>query len=295
MSPSNIINRQQPWVPRYALEELGGDLLGLNCECFGFVQRLRDLAWANFGLPTSEEKLMEIGLSFRFSRYKFKKYWNDLKNFFTEKDGRLYFTRDLEHREAALEKSSKLQESGKLGAEIRKQRNGYHRPSVPKVGHGQAILFDGNQQPHPDPDFYNPIEEVTSTATTTEYPQTPMAAEAEVSPPVLVNNGNGNAVTRSLSDEDYQIFIRHCETTQLQIPSRTLCQRIRDKFPDLECFEIMAFLPRLSNQQSPALWAALTAEQLMLESQRSSPGGRKPTAREIQTQEGLAWLEARTK
>jgi hypothetical protein len=271
MSPSNIINRQQPWVPRYALEELGGDLLGLNCECFGFVQRLRDLAWANFGLPMSEEKLMEIGLSFRFSRYKFRKYWSELKNFFTEKDGRLYFTRDLEHSEAAIEKSAKLQESGKLGAEIRKQRNGYQRASVPKVGHGQAILFDGNQDPDPDIEEHLPPPPTETRPVVDDRATAGGGGEVEK----IIQTGNGMGTPEA----DHRAILEHCHRLGIPAPSRTLSIELRAKFPGWPIAQVLQNLPRFENQTSPGLWRGMGPESLRAEAERQKNPTPKPVAK----------------
>jgi len=116
-------NRDQPWCPRYASEEISG-LCELTCEQFGLVQRFRDLAWGNLGLPTEDARLEQIAInSCGLSRYKFRKYWPLLKKFFIEVDGALVFERDEEHRATAREKIDKSRESGKLGAELKKVRS----------------------------------------------------------------------------------------------------------------------------------------------------------------------------
>jgi hypothetical protein len=260
MTQSMVINRIQPWVPRYALEELGGDLQSLNCECFGFIQRLRDHAWANFGIPANEEKVMELGLAFRFSRYKFRKYWNELKKFFTEIDGRLFFTRDLEHRDAAVEKSSKLQESGRLGAEIRKNRNGYSRSSVPKMGHGQAILFDGNL--HPDPDIQTPIPPPAEECRPVVEAREAAGGGGEVEK--IIANGNG---MKNLEAE-HRAISEHCHRIGIPAPSPVLSSQLRAKFPGIPISEVLQNLPRFDGQTSPGLWRDLGPESLKAEAQR---------------------------
>lgn len=116
-------NRDQPWCPRYAAEEISG-LCELTCEQFGLVQRFRDLAWGNLGLPLEETRLEQIAVnSCGLSRYKFRKFWPLLKKFFIEVDGALMFERDEEHRIAAREKIDKARESGRLGSDIKKVRS----------------------------------------------------------------------------------------------------------------------------------------------------------------------------
>lgn len=123
MTPSMVINRDQPWCPRYAMEEMSGPLKQLTCEQRGIIQDFRDYAWVNFGLPVDERALEQLAIRFGLSRYKFRKHWTMLKKFFTCSVDKLVYQQDEEHREAAREKLDKARESGKLGADIKKLRS----------------------------------------------------------------------------------------------------------------------------------------------------------------------------
>ena len=122
MTPSLTMNWEQPWRPHFAVYELAGRLRELPCDLRGLIHDFRDYAWVHFGLPSEQEELESIAMSFRFSRYKFRKYWSTLRKFFTESDGRLFYPDDEHHRSETRQKYDKAREYGRIGAEIKRQR-----------------------------------------------------------------------------------------------------------------------------------------------------------------------------
>ena len=123
MTPSLTMNWEQPWRPHFAVYELAGQLRELPCDLRGLIRDFRDYAWVHFGLPTAMEELEGIALSFRFSRYKFRKYWGSvMKKFFIESDSRLYFADDEHHRSQARENLDKAREYGRLGVVAKRNK-----------------------------------------------------------------------------------------------------------------------------------------------------------------------------
>ena len=137
MTPSLTMNWEQPWRPHFAVYELAGQLRELPCDLRGLVRDFRDYAWVHFGLPATMEALEGIALSFRFSRYKFRKYWETtLKKFFTESDGKLYYADDEHHRTVARENHDKAREYGRLGVLAKRNKQAglqFSGPGIPQA------------------------------------------------------------------------------------------------------------------------------------------------------------------
>lgn len=108
------------------------DMMAELRECrpeeVGLLMQLRAHAWYHGGVENSEQTLLRLFKSFQVSAQKFRKLWPFLSTFFTEIDGFLFYTSDEERRIEAEERTSKLQESGRKGAETRWNRS--TKPSV---------------------------------------------------------------------------------------------------------------------------------------------------------------------
>lgn len=83
-----------PRNTRYPTLELASSLRALPCEHRGLIQDLRDYSLCNGGIPDDPDFLIDLAASFRFSRYKFRKYWATLRKFFIEIDGFLFYEGD---------------------------------------------------------------------------------------------------------------------------------------------------------------------------------------------------------
>lgn len=113
------------WTRRYPLHELAGELRALKPEVRCMVNDFRDYAFQNNGLPVEETELKDIAETFRFTKYRFLRFWNGdeakgikgAKNFFTQIEGRLYYAWDLQQTTNVIDISQKQRENGRKGAE----------------------------------------------------------------------------------------------------------------------------------------------------------------------------------
>lgn len=218
MTPSLTMNWEQPWRPHFAVYELAGQLRELPCDLRGLVRDFRDYAWVHFGLPAAMQDLEAIAQSFRFSRYKFRKYWETtLKKFFTESDGRLYYADDEHHRQAARETLDKAREFGKLG--VVAKRNKQSGLNFQGVGISTAPLKAPLNHTETETDRYsntatadNTMTDVAAADCEPAYPTTYKLIRsifADVTPAFVARLlSEAQKVLPSASDDDIALAIR---------------------------------------------------------------------------------------
>jgi len=241
------INREQPWRPRYALEEMGGWLRSLTCEQRGLVNDFRDYAWCNFGLPNDDHELERLAQTFGLSRYKFRKFWPELKKFFIKVADRLVFESDEEQRAAAQEKLDKAREFGKLGQEVRKQKTLSFAEFPKKISTRppEATLE------HIHPESEREVETAASEKTTGIVALSTAVADADKRKPPQSEPIPGFDEARKLiltckrfSDVTPQFFRNLIEVSREADPSltdETLCRALRATYKG-------------DRQESPGLW-----------------------------------------
>jgi hypothetical protein len=123
------------WIKRFPLKEMGGELRTLKPEARCLVNDFRDFAFENNGLPVAELELIAIAETFRFTKYRFKRFWNGdeergikgAKNFFTQIGDRLHYGKDGQQSSTLVEISSKQSTNGKRGADVRWSDRGEQR------------------------------------------------------------------------------------------------------------------------------------------------------------------------
>lgn len=101
-------------------------------------------------LPADLESLRSV---VKWNEATFQRYWPVVASKFEMRDGRLVNMRLEEHRESSVERTHKLSESGRRGAEARWHRNGQKDgPAKKKDGHpnGRATKKDGKANGHPN-------------------------------------------------------------------------------------------------------------------------------------------------
>lgn len=255
------MRRPQPYIQRYPDRELM-DTCELNCEEYGFLQRLRDFSMARGGIPDSEDTFKRLAKTFHISAYKLKKLWPVLENFFERREGFLVFPPDEEKRLQVIDGSHKRRVAGRLGASVRWSRNVAEFPKQDTDAPSNAISADGevpmanNGIPEPPPDSRT-IENIR------EPPPPP-------TPSIEPGGGGGVPLVSQLTEAEYSAVCQRAAAQGLQAPSRTLANRIRVRFAPLDFENFLRVLVRVPNQNSPGLWESINQENLIAEAQRQA-------------------------
>lgn len=85
-------------LPWFAKDELASPLRSYRPEFRCLVHDLRMWSWYHRGISTGD--LVRLSLSFGFTKNQIGKYMLDLKHFFKEREGRVYYEPDEFYREA---------------------------------------------------------------------------------------------------------------------------------------------------------------------------------------------------
>ena len=118
------------YIKRFPSKELAGELRALKPEARDLVNCFRDWGFENNGLPTEEADLIAIAETFRFTKYRFRKYWQEVEKFFIRSQGRLYYERDIQQVSKLVEISEQQRENGRAGAAVRWNREVMATPCV---------------------------------------------------------------------------------------------------------------------------------------------------------------------
>jgi len=251
---------RRPYYPRYAKDELASELRILPPEARCLANDLRDWSWAHGGVEDSEDVLFAIAKTFGFSKYRFRKFFPLVKNFFTPRDGFLFWSEDEGYRAKVIDISTKRRIAGKLGG-ITKSKKAQLEAS------GQEVLPLANATCLPD----KPPPSSPAFATTTPPPPEtePVVSNRETAGggeevEKIISNGNG----MDQGAEDQRVLSEHCHQLGLPAPSRTLTVVLRAKFPELAIDQVIQRLPRFDGQTGPGLWRGMSREQLEREVER---------------------------
>lgn len=271
------------WMTAFPTDEIA-HFQACTCEQIGFIMQMRWYSWVNDGIPNEEGFLKQFAKRCGISKYKFTRVvWPFVKNFFTEVGGYMYYGRDEERRIEAEDKSAKLKEAGKKGAESRWMELRRRSEDRPIIAHGQAIAT---------------ALPTTSTTTATSngggaaaasYQSPPQAElfsqEAAAGPPpdgTQIQN-----LARAVTDTDYESLCVRAVELGLSAPDRMTAIKILQRFPNIHPSE----LPKFPSQTSTGLWLHKSPQNVELEIARQQHPElvpRKPTAREEQDQRLLA-------
>jgi hypothetical protein len=266
--------KNQPWIQRYPSEELAGAQLALTCEEAGALQRFRDFSFYNGGIPANEKFLLSLARSFQLSRYKFRKIWPVLENFFEITDAVFYFPADEEKRSQRLVVLAKRQISGKKGAESRwgKVLDGCSQS-------GDIVI--ANQMANAIPFAMAEPEVEPETELGEPPPPTPSSTEQVA---------GGGGVKRELSDVEYVAIAKRSNDLQMAAPTRRLAAKVLRTFGELPVQEVLELLVRWPGQTSAGLWGSKSLQEFKQEARRQRGGNssRKPTQRVLTDMEFLA-------
>lgn len=271
MSETNL-NRQQPWFRRYPVNELA-EFGILNCEEYGLFARLRDYALVNGGIPDNEEIFKRLGQMFQLSRYKMRKLWPRIENFFTLRDGIFLFEPEETQRLVVVDIRSKRKMAGRLGAERRWSEAIEEGTLRQNFAMASAIDANGGLPSTP------PLEPELDSRRVPP-PPTPSSSDA----------GGGGAPQgeqtqqRSLIQSPVQAVQARCRELGLPECTERVAANIVQKFNGiLPVSEIPANLPRYDGQHSPGLWLKRSPQALIAETQRqAAPLTPKPMMTEQQ-------------
>lgn len=254
---------KQPWYRRYPKEELA-ETIQLTCEEYGFLQRLRDYACQHGGIPSDEDFLKRISRVCQLSRYKFKKLWPQIENFFTLRDGFYVYEADEVWRLEVQEINANRKIAGEKGARSRWNNTPGVQTEIPFPDDGKRIDLPLANGWHSEPESEADIERV-------EGPPPPPTPSAE--------GGGGPPLTlaKSVTDSDFTVFANHCAQLALPMPARATAIRMLEKFPGLTMLQIIDRLPRFIRQEHAGLWLSMPIEQIDKEVQEQLQ--RKPNAK----------------
>ena len=289
VTPFPDLPSQQLWF-KYLPDEEFSTICEMSNDLRGLFISMRLYAITHNGFSADMDELWAKAKNFcGISRYKFRKLFPELVKFFTEIDGRFYFSRDEERMEESREALRNSVINGRKGAAARWKERRIQAP--------QAI----NQ----------PIAPLSETRMAPDRPEENI--QEEIPPPPTNNEttkqGGGGSppsestteVIETLSDTEYQSFCAHCANPPqpLGVPSRALAFRLKQKFKPLP----LHHLPKQPGQESPGLWASNTVkpQQMFMEAERQRVVRenpqlfRKPTERELANEEVMRRARERDK
>ena len=317
---------KNPAYPWYAKDYITDDCRALDPLARGLYRDLLDHSWINYGFPADEDFIRDLFKNaLGVSKYKFKKIWPQLKNFFTEIEGRYYHEKQEELRRKEDQFRAKQKKNGQKGNIVRWSRQRDLRLEPEQESYPQTIptatVWGSPNDPLPPP---LPSPGNTETNVTPPPPPPPDSRqEGEEASPVSSNppprNGepgikpeestprDTGPPDKALTADEYRQFCEHCATVQgldhsrgVSIPSRDLCRRIKKKFQGLPVPEILRRLPKFQNQNSPGLWDSISRENLELEALRQQTDREnpvvvppKPTQAELAVNQWLAIRRAK--
>lgn len=201
-----------------------------------------------------------------------------------------------------MEKSAKLSEAGKKGAETvwgRRAQNEANKRSNRAMAtpYAEAMDFDHvkDSQSEVGKDGLPPTIYQSHITEEVPPPQETLGAGAReeevVASPPYENH---------ISDVEYQAFCVHCAELGFDVPGRPLALRIARKYRGIP----LNTLPKFATQKGPGLWNddSITRQQIEMEIARQKhaaehPGAfpRKPTEHEQKTAQALEILKRATK
>lgn len=235
----------------------------LTCEEFGFLQRLRDFSLARGGIEDSEDLLQRLSKTFQLSKYKLKKLWPVLENFFTLRDGFYVYEPDEQQRSQVININTKRRVAGSLGAKVRWSKRLEEFPKLNSDADSKAIpenLGDG----------------IALAASIDSVEQQQLLLKEKAAAAALDSTGTEEpsnlpeSPPAKTQEKIFQVAAR-CRELDLQIPDRGLCARLCQRFPGIDPW----LWPKFSGQVSPGLWLSKTADDMIGEASRQRDQERK--------------------
>jgi hypothetical protein len=286
--PENI---SQSWYKRWPSTEFAETIV-LNCEEYGLLQRFRDHSIVNNGIEDDQELIQRLGARFGLSRYKLKKLWPRIENFFTLRDQRFVYEQDEQERHQLFIIRGKRQLAGRLGAQARwseRDRTASDGENVPMANAMANAISLPSGLPSEVEVEVESRREVSSAAAITRGHAASAAAAAE-SPPTTQAS---QELTNPHDDRNRRAFEAlsvRCAELQMPVPSPDLAVEVVKKFTHLSPEEAARALPRFPDQRNAALWLSKSVLEIELEAARQATalhGDRKPTAKEQHQQHML--------
>lgn len=261
--------KNQPWVQRYCGDEWNATAV-LTIDEFGLLQRFRDYAWTNGGIPADESFLKRLAKIFQVSAYKFKKIWAEISNFFTIRDGVFYYEDDEAKRQSQVVNIAKSKHFGKLGAE---KRWGKQAESASEPG-----------SPPDSPPYADPIANQNQNHSHIQKEEPPPPPETTTE-----ENGGGGGLPpelaqlptlqqQALPDSAYQQICQRAIDLGFAAPQRKLAQRIFQEFGS-DINALMRVLVKWEGQEGAGLWGSKCRGDFELEAARQAQP-RKPIMRD---------------
>lgn len=273
-----------PYRQHYVKDEIvATEMLSPHAYCA--LGRLRDFSWAHEGIPADEKEFLAVCRHYRISRYIIQKVWPEIKQFFVRIGEKFFHEEDEQYRMRIVDNTSKLQQSGKLGASIRWSKPLKEAPPSQKWD-GVAIQTkmgwpsenDGILEPEPEPYREGGAAAAASSSSGQEHRK----AAAADSPPV---ESKGQNPQTPVSETFYRSLVARCGELKLPVASRQLSADLEKIFSPMRPESFVTF----GNQSSPGLWLSKTPEIMNLERVRQeNTVVRKSPAQEQKEQS--AWV-----
>lgn len=300
-SPVREFPRTQLWLQRYPAEELSGLQRGLDPNQFYLFHHFRDLMFVNGGLPDDEQFLEGVARNFGISKYKFRKSWPVVKNFFEKFSGVLVYEEDEQKRLVQSQISAKRKISGRLGAQSRWGYENQEASDASETGrtnggkaYGKRMANDSSREenireyreepPPPTPSSAPEPESTAGGGSPHENPVTETQAQQNTPPEPQPD----------ISETDFHHIAQRAITLGLAAPSRPLAARLRKKLSHLPIEGTTQLLIRWEGQENVGLWDSKTRADFEIEAMRQAhPVPKKPTRSEQARQELLDWARAK--
>jgi uncharacterized protein YdaU (DUF1376 family) len=289
------------WYPKDA--QTDGRFRVLKPHAFCLYMHLLELQWLDDGIPNDEKFLMDYAQTFFISKHMFRKIWPSVKNFFEERDGRLYNARLERERENDESFRAKRRESSKLANIARWGKQADSEFSGAEISYESSSVTDTGRTP------------ISSLAFPPAFPPSSVTSSSDkdsrvVNPPPPPNphggGGGGNSLEKlsqatepkTLTDGEYRMFVEHCQTLTdgerkgIDAPTRVLAQRLRDKFPDLPASEAVKRFVFFAGQVSPGLWDSKTREEIEAQWEKDK---QEPFKKPTKTEECWSRVQERLK
>jgi hypothetical protein len=253
------------WIKVYPDEEMA-DTCDLTLEELGLYNRLRWYALHKGGFTENIDELWPKLRNFvRIHRQKFDRLWPHVREKFKLCSGFYTVERDEERISQSRLKLAKSREDGRLAAEKR-----WGATRIQAINDDSVTMGDPSSDPMlTDQTDYIDKREVPPPPPNPRSPEVVVVVDSP-----LAENKRDSVEHTGLTEPEYQQFLEHAQTVQnstrrgVSAPSRKLCQKIREKFPELGVPQILERLVLFEGQTSAGLWDTLSREQLEAEARK---------------------------
>jgi len=249
----------------------------LKGEEYALLQRFRDFAFINGGLPTDPRVLRRLAATYHVSSYKFAKIWPIIESFFEIFNDVFQFPADEEKRKSRLILIAKRQLSGMLGAAARWDNMCPQKRGIVKANQMANAWQTSPSEPQPEPH------------TKEEEPPPPPTPPSSLDETSTVGGGGvppDKPITEppqplpDIGEQDFHAIVQRTLDLRMAAPSRPLAAKIRATFKNKNTSEMIELLVRWDGQDHAGLWGSKTLADFELEAARQRGQPQKMTARE---------------